>query len=272
MRISVAQFAAVGDPEVNVARCREEMTTADADGSALLVLPEGVLARFPGQEHLVAGAAQPLDGPFVTALLAHSSGLDTTVVVGVHETSGERRPFNTLLALRGGEILAVYRKLHLYDAFAVRESDSVKAGDELPPVFDCAGWSVGLMTCYDVRFPETARSLTDRGAQILALPAAWVRGPAKERHWELMVAARALENTCYVAACGECGPRNIGQSMIVDPLGTVLSRLADRPGRVTAQLDRPDLDAARETLPVLANRRFELVPTVRPPAGYALHT
>ena len=127
-----------------------------------------------------------------------------------------------------------------------------------------AGWRVGLMTCYDVRFPETARLLVDAGAQVLALPAAWVRGPAKERHWEVMVTARALENTCYVAASGECGRRNIGASMVVDPLGTVRDRLADRPGLLWAVADREELDEARRRLPVLANRRFRVDPSIRP--------
>ncbi|MEK8171118.1 nitrilase-related carbon-nitrogen hydrolase [Streptomyces sp. M19] len=122
-----------------------------------------------------------------------------------------------------------YRKIHLYDAFGDRESANVRPADEPPVVIEVAGTRVGLMTCYDVRFPELARLLVDAGAEVLALPAAWVRGPAKERHWELMVAARALENTCWVAASGECGPRNIGNSMVVDPLGTVVARLSAAP-------------------------------------------
>ena len=105
--------------------------------------------------------------------------------------------------------------------------------------------------------------LADRGAQLLVLPAAWVRGPAKERHWELMVAARAVENTCYVAASGECGATNIGASMVVDPLGTVVARLDEAPGLTFAELHRDRFDAARAALPVLANRRFAVDPAVR---------
>lgn len=265
MKITVGQFAAGEDPELNAAVCRDLMTgAADSD---LLVLPEGVLVRYPGQPERKLTGAQPLDGPFVSSLLDHSRGLDVTVVVGIHEPANDTRVYNTLVALRRGEIVAVYRKLHLYDAFADRESDHVMPGVLAPPVFACRDWSVGLMTCYDVRFPEMARLLVDQGAEIIALPAAWVRGIAKERHWELMVAARALENTCYVAASGECGIRNIGASMIVDPLATVVARLGARPGAVSAEIDKADLAAARAALPVLANRRLLIDPAVRPAVG-----
>ncbi|WP_372506414.1 nitrilase-related carbon-nitrogen hydrolase [Actinomadura madurae] len=109
-----------------------------------------------------------------------------------------------------------------------------------------------------------ARLLVDAGAEVLAVPAAWVRGPAKEWHWQVMVTARALENTCYVAASGECGRRNIGSSMVVDPLGIVRDRLGERPGLLWAIADRDELADARGRLPVLANRRFRVDPSIRP--------
>lgn len=263
MKVTVAQFAAGSDLEANAAECYRRLAAAADHGADLLVLPEGVMVRHPDNPMKRLTEAQTLEGSFVTGLREHSARVDTTVIIGIHERSGPDLIYNTVLALRRGEVLASYRKLHLYDAFAVRESDNVAAGDVLPPVFDCAGWSVGLLTCYDVRFPETARLLVDQGAELLALPAAWVRGSDKERHWEVMIAARALENTCFVAASGECGVRNIGSSMIVDPLATVVARLGARPGAVSAVLDKFDLHQARETLPVLANRRFFVDPTVR---------
>lgn len=108
---------------------------------------------------------------------------------------------------------------------------------------------VGLMTCYDVRFPEVARSLVVRGADLLSVPAAWVRGPGKEWHWEVMVTARALENTCYVAAVGECGPRNIGCSMLVDPMGVAVARAGSGPDLLFANVDKERMRATREVLP-----------------------
>ncbi|MER6086677.1 deaminated glutathione amidase [Streptomyces bluensis] len=264
MRIAVGQFAASPDWKDNLTACIDLAAEADRGGADLLVLPEGVLARFTEDRHRIREVAQPLDGPFVTELAAATARSTTSIVVGIHEPSDDGRVFNTLVLLRAGELIARYRKIHLYDAFGDQESANVRPADEPPVVVEVAGTKVGLMTCYDVRFPELARLLADAGAEVLVLPAAWVRGPSKERHWEVMVTARALENTCWVAASGECGPRNIGNSLIVDPLGTVRSRLAAAPGLAWAEADPGVTAAARGTLPVLANRRFAVDPTVRP--------
>ncbi|MCA1223199.1 nitrilase-related carbon-nitrogen hydrolase [Streptomyces sp. 8L] len=265
MRIATGQFAATPDWAPNLDICRSLTARAQDGGADLLVLPEGVLARFTEDRHRIREVAQPLDGPFVTGLREATTGGTTAVVVGIHEPSDDGRVFNTLVVLAGGEIVTVYRKLHLYDAFGTQESAHVRPAAEPPVTFDHAGTRVGLMTCYDVRFPEMARLLADAGADVLALPAAWVRGPAKERHWEIMIAARALENTCWVAASGECGPRNIGNSLVVDPLGTVRARLGAAPGLAWAEADPAFTATARETLPVRANRRFAVDARVHAP-------
>ena len=155
-----------------------------------------------------------------------------------------------------GKIIATYRKLHLYDAFAVKESTNVEAGTEIPALLDIGGMKVGTMTCYDVRFPELARRLVLDGAEVIVLPAAWVRGLAKEAHWEVMVTARALENTCYMVAVGECGERNIGASRVVDPLGVTIVAAGEAPALLFADLHSERVAHARKVLPVLANRRF----------------
>ncbi|WP_019547352.1 nitrilase-related carbon-nitrogen hydrolase [Streptomyces sulphureus] len=266
MRIATGQFAASPDWQENLDASRSLTVQAQEGGADLLVLPEGVLARFTEDRHRIREVAQPLDGPFVSGMRAVTAGSRTTVVVGMHEPSGDGRVFNTLVALRDGELVGTYRKLHLYDAFGDQESAHVRPADEPPATIEVGGTRVGLMTCYDVRFPELARLLVDAGADVLALPAAWVRGPAKERHWEVMITARALENTCWVAASGECGPRNIGNSLIVDPLGTPRSRLGSAPGLAWAEADPSVTSAARRTLPVLENRRFAVDPAVRAPA------
>ncbi|NUR88194.1 MAG: carbon-nitrogen hydrolase family protein [Nonomuraea sp.] len=260
MRIAVGQFASAEDWTVNLATCRDLLGRSARGGADLLVLPEGAMALFIDDPVRIREAAQPLDGPFVTGLVESTRGSDTTVIAGMHTPAGDGRVHNVLVAARGGELVATYTKLHLYDAFGKRESDNVVAGAEDPVVFDVAGWKVGMMTCYDVRFPELARLLADRGAEVIALPTAWVRGPAKEWHWEVMVTARALENTLYLAASGECGRRNIGQSMVVDPLGTARARLGDAPGLLWADASRAELEQARRTLPVLQNRRFAVDP------------
>ncbi|WP_406318764.1 hydrolase [Streptosporangium sp. NBC_01639] len=260
LRVAVGQFATAEDWATNLRTCQAAVDDAVAGNADLLVLPEGAMSLFIDEPTRIRQAAQPLDGPFVTGLAERTRGSGTTVIVGTHEPAEDGRVFNTLVALRDGELVASYRKLHLYDAFGRRESDNVVPGSGSPVVIDCAGWKVGMMTCYDVRFPEMARLLADQGAQVVALPTAWVRGPAKEWHWEVMVTARALENTYYVAASGECGRRNIGASMFVDPLGITRARLGDAPGMLWADASAEELEHARRTLPVLANRRFAVDP------------
>jgi predicted amidohydrolase len=256
MRVALGQFAVSRTWQENADTCCHLMQQAQQQGARLLVLPEAVLARDIADPDLAVKSAQPLDGPFLSQLLATSRDNTLTTVLTLHVPDADGRVLNALVVLRRGEIVARYNKLHLYDAFAVQESRHVSAGDQVPPLIDVDGLKVGLMTCYDIRFPELARRLVLDGADLLVLPAAWVRGPLKEMHWEILVTARALENTCYVAAVGECGPRNIGNSLVVDPLGVAIARAAEVPAMVLADIDPQRIADARSALPVLQNRRF----------------
>jgi deaminated glutathione amidase len=164
------------------------------------------------------------------------------------------RPFNTLVVRGGAE--AAYRKIHLYDSFGYRESDRLTAGAPEPVLVDVAGFRVGLMTCYDLRFPELARRLVDEGADAIVVPAAWVAGPRKVEHWRTLARARAIENTVFVLAAAQPGPRYTGHSMVVDPLGDLLAEAGEGPEVLVAELDHESLAAARKTNPSLANRRM----------------
>jgi predicted amidohydrolase len=126
----------------------------------------------------------------------------------------------------------------------------------VPPLIEIEGIRLGLMTCYDLRFPEMALNLALAGAEVLVLPAAWVRGPLKEHHWSTLLAARALDTTCYVVAAGECGNKNIGQSRIIDPLGVTIAAAAEGPALLIAEISQQRITLARQRLPVLRNRRF----------------
>jgi predicted amidohydrolase len=121
---------------------------------------------------------------------------------------------------------------------------------------EVGGFTVGLMTCYDLRFPELARALVDRGAEALVVPAAWVAGARKVDHWRTLVRARAVENTVFVLAAGQPGPRYSGHSLVVDPLGDVLAEAGEDATVITATLDHETLATARRTNPSLANRRM----------------
>ncbi|WP_205857270.1 carbon-nitrogen hydrolase family protein, partial [Phytoactinopolyspora endophytica] len=180
-----------------------------------------------------------------------------TVVAGMFEQSGdETRPYNTLVVVGpDGTLRATYRKAHLYDSFGYRESDRLSAGPAEPAVVDLDGLRIGLLTCYDLRFPEHARALVDAGADTLVVPAAWVRGPLKEDHWETLVRARAIENTVYVVAAAQCGRAYCGRSMLVDPMGIAVAAAGEAQGTVRGEIEPDRIATARERNPALQHRR-----------------
>ena len=256
MRVAAGQFAVTAQWQTNAQICVELMRQAAECGVSLLVLPEALLARADNDPDMSVKSAQALDGGFMQQLLAESRSNDLTTILTLHVPSGEGRASNTLVAIRQGMISAQYQKLHLYDAFNMQESRLVDAGEQIPPLIDVNGMRIGLMTCYDLRFPELALSLALKGADVLVLPTAWVRGPLKEHHWATLLAARALDTTCYIIAAGECGTRNIGQSRIIDPLGTTIAGAAAQPQLIFAEISADYIRQVRESLPVLRNRRF----------------
>lgn len=255
--IALVQEPAGLDPAANRARI-EALTPAGAD---LVVFPE-VFARDFGKPGTPLGEyAEGLDGPFATEVDRVARDRGTTIVAGMleHVADEAATPFNTLVVR--GRTHAAYRKIHLYDSFGYRESDVLAAGPVAPQVVtvpDAAGEGVriGLLTCYDLRFPELARALVDEGAEILVVPAAWVAGDRKVDHWRTLLRARAIENTVFVAACGQPAPRYCGHSMVVDPLGDVLAEADSDPAVITATLTREVLEEARRVNPSLANRRL----------------
>ena len=262
MIVAAGQFVVTPDWRANAQTCVALMADAARQSASLLVLPEALLARDDNDPHMSVNSAQPLEGEYMRILLAESQRNMLTTVLTIHVPSTEGRAVNTLVVLRAGKIIAHYAKLHLYDAFNMRESARVDAGDDIPPVIDVDGMKIGLMTCYDLRFPELAMTLALQGAELLVLPAAWVRGPLKEHHWATLLSARALDTTCYVVAAGECGNKNIGQSRIIDPQGVVVAAAAESPQVIYAEVSKTRLAQTREALPVLRNRRFA-VPTLK---------
>jgi len=263
LAVAVAQFAPGADPEQNLASIRDLATEAAAKGAQLVVFPE-YSSSFTAElgPHSVA-AAQPLDGQFVTGLAALAKVLDVHLVAGIAETTSDPARFsNTLVALDpSGTLIATYRKLHLYDAFGQRESDWVVPGAvEAPQTFALAGLTVGLQTCYDIRFPEVTRRLVDAGVDLVLLPSEWVRGPLKEQHWRTLVTARAIENTVYFAAADQAPPIGVGNSMIVDPMGVELVTIGESTGVGVAWVSAERVAAVRAVNPALGLRRFGVQP------------
>jgi predicted amidohydrolase len=227
------------------------------DGTGLVVLPEAFMRDFGAPGSDIADVAESLDGPFVSCLGELAARRGTTVVAGMFEVSDDpARPFNTLAVVGPGGLVASYRKIHLYDSFGYKESDRLSAGPLEPVRVEVGGVGVGLMTCYDLRFPELARELVRRGAELLVVPSAWVAGPLKVEHWRTLVTARAIENTVYVAAVGQPGPRYTGHSMVVDPAGREVAGLGDGEHVLTATVSTDEVARTRAENPSLTNRRF----------------
>lgn len=260
----MVQFAAGLDKAANLGALAELVRAVGTERPDLVVCPEASMCDFGEADQSLAEFAEPLDGPFVQSLADLAAEVGTTIVAGFFESAagepGEARVHNTVVAVGPErELRAVYRKLHLYDAFGFAESDRIAPGNGPPAVFEVAGHQVGLMTCYDLRFCELSRALVDAGADVLAVPAAWVRGPLKEDHWETLLRARAIENTCYVVAAGQSGGRYCGRSMVIDPMGVVTDALGEEPGQRVGYVRTARVAAVRRYNPTLRNRRFSVV-------------
>jgi predicted amidohydrolase len=264
MRVALCQIPVSSRPLVNLERVRSALLQAAEQGADLAVFPEATQIRFGSD---LRAAAEPLDGPFCAGLADAAKQTGVAVVAGVFEPAPNGRVYNTAVAYDGtGELVASYRKLHLFDAFGQRESDQVAPGSA-PVICTLAGMRTGLEICYDVRFGELSRALAVGGASLLVLPAAWGAGLFKEEHWVTLVRARAIENTVWVAAACQVpdpdepftrAPTGIGRSMLVDPLGVVRVDLGPGPGVAVAEVDADLIETVRASVPSLDNRRDDV--------------
>jgi deaminated glutathione amidase len=171
----------------------------------------------------------------------------------------DNRVYDTAVIINSnGVIYSVYRKLHLYDALGFRESAKMIAGNSIEKPVKMSAGNIGLMICYDIRFPEVSRILAINGADILAVPSAWVHGIMKEEHWQTILKARAIENGSYVVAPDQVGHIFSGRSMVVDPFGVVILDMGNREGMEVIEIDKSRILKARESLPLLKNRRTDV--------------
>lgn len=260
--VAVIQFSPTDDAAANRAAVARWARRAAQRGAALAVFPEYSSFFVSELGQRIVDSAEAIDGEFVGALGHAARELSIHIVAGMLERADDGRAYNTALAVSpGGDVVARYRKQHLYDAFGQRESEWIAPGElSEPETFDVAGLTVGLQTCYDLRFPEVSRRLVDAGADVFAVPSEWVRGPLKEHHWRTLVTARALENTVFVAAADHPAPIGAGNSMIVDPMGVELATIGENSDLALAFVSRARLEAVRSVNPALALRRFEVRP------------
>ncbi len=277
VRVAAVQVATGFDLAENRRLVAGRLRAAAEGGATLVVLPEAAMCTFGDVGFDLSSVAEPLDGPFVSVLAQGAARHGCVVVAGMFEQvpaagpgvpgRDPRRPpervFNTAVVVGPDGLVAAYRKLHLFDALGARESDRVAGGDPAGGVVTVPlddDLVLGVMTCYDLRFPEMARALVDRGATVIALAAHWYNGSGKAAVWETLVRARAIESTAYVVAAGKPEDEAVGRSMVVDPLGEVLVELGGKEEDIAfADVSPGRVSAVRRMLPVLEHRRFDVV-------------
>ena len=264
MRVGLVQMASGEDKAANLALVVDGIARLAAAGADLVVAPEAAMHGFGSPDLPLAPVAEPLDGPFVAGLQEAARSHGVNVVAGMFEPveSDASRAYNTVVALGpDGALLGRYRKQHLFDALGWMESKRLEPGSaEDRLAFTVGEFTVGVLTCYDLRFPELARALADDGATLLAVPSAWVAGPLKEDQWTTLVRSRAIENVLYVAATDQPAPTYAGRAMVVDPFGVVLSSLGESPGVTSADLEIARVESCRAKMPSLSHRRWSVVP------------
>ena len=263
MRVALCQITSTAVPSDNLALVRDAVARAAAEGASVAVFPEATMACFGTT---LAPLAEPVDGPWASAVAEIAAEHGLLVVAGMFTPSRDGRVYNTLLATGRGQHLG-YDKIHLFDAFGFAESKTVAPGSDLALV-SVDDVTLGLATCYDVRFPELFTRLADRGATVMLMGASWGAGPGKREQWELLVRARALDSTSWLVAAGQANPAvsgiephpkaptGIGYSTVASPSGEVVAQLGAEPDVLVVDLDLPLVEKTRDAIPVLANRRL----------------
>jgi deaminated glutathione amidase len=268
MWVAAVQLNSTPEVEDNVARARDLVAAAAGRGARLVALPEHF--AYLGPEEGLLAVTQPVSGDLVSGFRELARQLEIFLLLGSFPelaTPGAP-PYNTSLLLGPqGQILARYRKLHLFEVDlpeipAYRESQFTQAGAEVvvAPLPGTPG-TAGLAVCYDLRFPELFRAMMLRGANLFLLPAAFTAATGPD-HWEILLRARAIENQAYVVAPAQYGRhtrgrKSFGRSLIVDPWGLVLAQAPDEVGVIYARLDFARLTRLRREFPCLNHCRLK---------------
>ncbi len=264
MRAAIVQLCSSDNLSQHLDSVREGVVEAASLGAELIALPENF--AYMRREGSAFPCAQEPRGELIRFLsgLAVESGAWLLGGSFPEKIQDDSRVYNTSLVFApDGQEVARYRKIHLFDvdlgAHSYRESKHFAPGTEIV-VASTAFGGVGLSICYDLRFPELYRALTDQGAHFLAVPSAFMPQTGKD-HWEVLLRARAIESQCFVLAAAQCGEHSpdrasYGHSLIIDPWGKILARGQDSPTVITAECDTEELLRIRREIPSLANRRL----------------
>lgn len=267
MKVAIVQFKASTNKETNLKKITDFISKAAKNKAKLVAFPEFMMfytssSQSPKQ---LASLAETIKGNFVNTVAKAAKENHIQVVGSFYEKSSKRdRVYDTSFVVdKSGKVISTYRKIHLYDALGFRESNKMTSGSKIAKPVKTSIGKLGMMICYDLRFPEMSRSLAAAGSEILVAPSAWVKGDMKEEHWLTINKTRAIENGCYVVAPDQVGNIYCGRSVIVDPYGKVLVDMKKKQGIAYADIDLKKIKQTRKVLPLLKNRRTDVYPTLK---------
>ena len=260
------QMTSVPDLKKNLVQAEELIELAVRQGAELVTLPENF--SFLGEEAEKMNQAAAIGQESEKFLKTMAQRFQVTILGGGFPVPVDTsKVYNTALLIDpSGQELARYQKVHLFDVNlpdgnTYRESSTVMAGTQMPQVYPSNELgNLGLSVCYDVRFPELYRYLAYKEADILFIPAAFTAYTGKD-HWQVLLQARAIENTCYVIAPAQTGQhyalrQSHGHAMIIDPWGVILANAGEQPGVAIAEINPSRLQQIRRQMPSLQHRVF----------------
>lgn len=261
-KVAVVQFKASVDKNLNLIKILNYIKQAAKKNADLCCFPEFMMFYTTSKQtaQQLANEAETINGNFVTTIAKSAKENSIQVVGTFYEKSNKKnRVYDTsFLVDKKGKIASVYRKIHLYDALGFKESDKLKSGSKITSPTKTSVGKIGMLICYDLRFPEISRILALSGSQILVAPSAWVKGERKEEHWITINKTRAIENGVYVIAPDQVGNIYCGRSLVVDPYGKILLDMKKRQGIAFVDIHLEKVTKTRSVLPLLKNRRTDV--------------
>jgi len=267
MKVAVVQFKASTNKEENLKKIISYVKKAASKNATLCAFPEFMMLYTKSSQtsKQLADLSETINENFISSISKAAKENHIQVVGSFYEKSKKNnRVYDTSFIINHlGKVISTYRKIHLYDALGFKESKKMMPGSKIAkPVVTSIG-KIGMMICYDLRFPEMSRILALAGSEVLIIPSAWVKGPMKEEHWITINKTRAIENGCYVIAPDQVGNIYCGRSLVVDPYGKILLDMKKKQGISFVDIDLKKVKQTRKVLPLLKNRRAETYSTLK---------
>lgn len=261
-KVAIVQFCASTQKDVNLKKILGFIRQAAQRGAHLCAFPEFMMFYTNSKQtpKELATLAEAINGNFVTTIAKAAKKNSIQVVGTLYEKSKRKdRVYDTSFLIdKSGKIVSTYRKIHLYDALGFKESAKLEAGSKISSPVKTSIGKIGMLICYDLRFPEVSRILASAGSEILIAPSAWVKGNKKEEHWITINKTRAIENGCYVVAPDQVGNIYCGRSLVVDPYGEILLDMKKKQGIGIVDISLDKVKQTRKALPLLQNRRTDI--------------